>query len=130
MVQIMIESHRELSTSLPWGAENVSENPCANSLVFAEKSFETESYQEIHSLRMELCRIPTGTGMAEVNLGSLEGLDTWSCPALGVLVQHWDLLLKSELTQTHRAKGTNPSHVPDLCLIFVENIIYQLLFLA
>lgn len=38
----MIESHRELSTSLPWGAENVSENPCANSLVFAEKIFKTE----------------------------------------------------------------------------------------
>lgn len=97
---IVTESHGALSISLPWGAENVAENPCANSLVFAEKTFKMERVLSGNSLRMEVCRIPIGIEVAEMNLRNLEGLDTWSCPALGVLLQNWEILLKSELTNT------------------------------
>lgn len=78
----MIESRGELSISPPRGAANVSENPWANSLVFAEKNLETERVLSGNSLRMEVCTIPSGTEVAGRNLRSLEGLDTWSCPGI------------------------------------------------
>lgn len=82
-----------------------------------------------NSLRMEVCRIPTGTEEAEMNLWGLEGWDTWSCPALGVLVWDWDLLLSSELTNT-QSWGNPPLPWARPLSIFLENHIYQLLFLA
>lgn len=126
----MIENHGELSTSLPRGAENVSENPCTNSLVFAEKSLERERVLPGNSLRMEVC--------AEFPLGLkwLKGIwGVWRVWTSGP-AQHWESWSKigifcwSQSSQTHRVKGTHSSHETNLCLIFIENVIYQLLFLA